>query len=96
MGSLICYRTHLLVRGNHTNNYAEAGVRIVKELIFNRVKAYNIIQMFTFVMECLELYYTRKLLSVAHNRIDHYVFLKYQGINCARIGFDKIQVHDEA
>ena len=92
----VCYRTHLLVRGNHTNNYAEAGVRIVKELIFNRVKAYNIIQMFTFVTECLELYYTRKLLSVAHNRINRYVSLKYQGINCARIGFDKIQVHDEA
>ena len=36
------------------------------------------------------------MLSVAHNRIDRYVSLKYQGINCARIGFDKIQVHDEA
>ena len=83
------------MRGNHTNNYAEAGVRIVKELIFNRVKANNIIQMFTFVTECLELYYTRKLLSAAHNRIDHYVSLKYQGINRARIGFDKIQVYDE-
>lgn len=37
------YHTYLLVRGNHTNNYAEAGVRIVKELNFNRIKAYNII-----------------------------------------------------
>ena len=91
----LCYRTHLLVRGNHTNNYAEAGVRIVKKLIFNRVKAYNIIQMFTFVTECLELYYTRKLLSVAHNRIDCFVSLKYQGINCACIGIDKIQIYDK-
>lgn len=31
--------------------------------------------MFTFVTECLELYYTRKLLSVAHNRIDC-IFIK--------------------
>lgn len=43
----------------------------------------------------MELYYTRKLLSVAHNRIDRYVSLKYQGINCAHIGIDKIQIHDK-
>lgn len=42
----VCYRKHLLVRDNHTNNYAEAGFRILKDLIFNRIKAYNIVQMF--------------------------------------------------
>lgn len=57
----ICYRSHLLVRGNQTNNYAEAGVRIIKELVFNRIKAYNLVQMFSFVTECLEMYYSRKL-----------------------------------
>jgi len=31
----ICYRSHLLTRGNQTNNYAEAGIRIIKELVFN-------------------------------------------------------------
>ena len=65
-----CYRMHLLVRGNQTNNYAEAGIEIMKDLVFSR-KSYN--QMFAFITECLELYYTRKLLSVAHNRIDCYV-----------------------
>ena len=78
MGNLLS--NTLTGEGNHTNNYAEAGVQIVKELIFNRVKAYNIIQMFTFVTECLGLYYTGKLLSVAHNRIDHYVSLNYQTV----------------
>lgn len=39
-----CYRTTLPIRGNHTNNYAEAGIRILKEMIFSRVKAYNLIQ----------------------------------------------------
>ena len=32
----IRYRTHILTRGNQTT---EAGIRIVKELVFNRVKA---------------------------------------------------------
>ena len=74
----LCYRKHLLVRGNQTNNYAEAGMRILKDLVFSRVKAYNLVQMFSFVTECLELYYTRKILSVAFttgmNTIFHYNF----------------------
>ncbi len=53
----VCLRKHLLVRGNHTNNYLEAGIRILKELIFSRVKAYNHVQMFSFITECMELYY---------------------------------------
>ena len=31
-----------MTRGNNTNNYAEAGMRILKEIIFGRVKAYNL------------------------------------------------------
>ena len=91
----VCYRRHLLVRGNQTNNYAEAGVRITKELVFNRIKAYNLVQMFSFVTECLEMYYSRKLLSVAHNRVDRYVSLKYQGLKCSGIGSEQIAVLDK-
>ena len=29
-----CYRQTLLIRGNHTNNYAEAGIKIIKEMVF--------------------------------------------------------------
>ena len=39
-----CYCARKLVRGNHTNNYAEAGMRILKELIFGHLKAYNMVQ----------------------------------------------------
>ena len=65
----ICFRKHLLVRGNHTNKYSESGIRILKELIFSRVKAYNLSKCFLCV------YYTRKLLSAAHNRMDRYSYL---------------------
>ena len=92
----ICYHTHLMTRGNQTNNYAEAGIQIVKELVFHRIKAYNIVQIFSFITECLELYYTRKLLSFAHNRVDRYISLKYQGMKSAGIGTDDIQKLDKA
>ena len=52
----LCFCTGIPVRGNHTNNYSEASIGILKELIFNRVKAYNLVQMFEFVTEALELY----------------------------------------
>ena len=64
-----CSRKSLLIRGNHTNNYAEAGIKILKDLIFGRVKAYNLVQMFYFVVETLELYYKRKFLNIANNRL---------------------------
>ena len=77
------------------NNYAEAGIQIVKELVFHRVKAYNIVQIFSFITECLELYYTRKLLSFAHNRVDRYISLKYQGMKSTGIGTNDIQKLDK-
>lgn len=84
----------LLVRGNHTNNYSEAGFRILKDLIFSRVKAYNHDQMFSFITESLELYYIRKVLSAAHNRIDRYISIKFQGLKCANISHEHIRQLD--
>ena len=66
----ICFRSNIMTGGNNTNNISEAGIRIVKELIFGTIKAYNLIQMFQFFTEGYETYMKRKLLSIAHNRFD--------------------------
>ncbi len=87
----LAYRIGIPVRGNHTNNYSEASIGILKELIFSRIKAYNLVQMFEFATEALELYHQRKLLSVAHNRVDHYVSVKYRGLNASRIPKEHIE-----
>ena len=36
------------MRGINTNNYAESGIRILKDIVFKRVKAYNLMQLFNF------------------------------------------------
>ncbi len=64
-----CYRKRLMLRGNHTNNYAEAGMKILKELIFSRVKAYNMVQVFHFLSETLESYHCRKLLRLRRDSL---------------------------
>ena len=66
MGALL--QKSLLIQGNHINNYVEAEMRTLKDLIFGRVKAYNLVQMFYFVVETLELYYKQKLTNIANNR----------------------------
>ena len=69
-------------------------MKILKELIFSRVKAYNLIQMFHFVTDALELYYQRKLLCIAHCRFDHYVSMKFKGINASKIKLENIYTTD--
>ena len=51
----ICFRDQTLLRGNNTNNYAESGIRILKDIVFRRVKVYNLVQLFDFVTVTFEL-----------------------------------------
>ena len=82
-----CYRTTALIRGNHTNNYAEACMRVLKELIFGRTKAYNLIQIFQFVTEIMDRYYKS---NIAHTRVNRFISLRYQGLNAKQYSKDSI------
>lgn len=75
----------MLVRGNHTKNAAEAGICILKEMVLGQIKAYNLVQMLQFVIDTIKLYYKRCLLSITHNCFDHFIALKYRGLNAAII-----------
>ena len=59
-----CYRKKLLLLGNNTNNYAEAGI---KELVFSRVKAFNLVQLFIFIYDIMYLYYQKKLIAISNH-----------------------------
>ena len=59
-----CFRDQILLRGNNTNNYAESGIRILKDTVFKRVKAYNLVQLFEFMIVTFELYYAYAVLAV--------------------------------
>ena len=63
--------------GNNTNNYSEQAIRITKDTIFDRLKAYNAVQMFHFVTKTMEMYYKRRLLALPSNRLDHFVALHF-------------------
>ena len=88
----ICFRTigDKCMRGINTNNYAESGIRILKDIVFKRVKAYNLVQLFEFLTITFELYYERRLLAVAHNRMDRYISLRYKGLGVTKVAYDAI------
>jgi len=90
----LCFRTTLMTRGNNTNNYAEAGIKVLKEQVFSRIKAYNLIEMVTFVADVMETYYQRRLLHLANNRIDRYIALRFCGLKLHTVPFETIQRHE--
>jgi len=64
----LCLRQSLITRGQNTNNICEAGVKIVKDTILDRTKAYSPVQLFFFVVNDLDAFYEIKLLDIAANR----------------------------
>ena len=90
----ICFRDQTLLRGNNTNNYAESGIRILKDIVFKRVKAYNLVQLFEFMTVTFELYYEHRLLAVAHNRMDRYIALRFKGLGASKVNLCEIRESD--
>ena len=94
----LCFRTKFPTRGNFTNNYSEASIRITKDILFQRRKAWNSIQLFQLITKTLDLYHQRRLLSYASNRLDHFVSLRFTlaGIKPGAISFDNAMPTDDS
>jgi len=58
------------VHGNQTNNFSEVNVRIFKDIILSRNKAYNAIALVDFICTGLEDYYLRRLRTFVNGRND--------------------------
>lgn len=66
----LCFRTELPVRGNHTNNFAEAQFLVLKDVILQRTKEYNVVGLLDKLTIDLEDHYKNKLLSIADGSFD--------------------------
>ena len=69
----LCHRLHIM-RGNNTNNYVESGFRIIKDNVFQRLKAYNLTQLTDFIVQRWSAHYIRKLLDISNNRYKPYQY----------------------
>ena len=60
-------------------------MRILKEKVFYRLKAYNVTQMVSFVTTRLEEYYIRRLTDVANNRVKRIKHTQHEDVDCEAI-----------
>lgn len=63
----LCYRDHQ-VRGSHTNNFSESAIRVMKDQVLSRVKAFNLISLIDFVCTALEKVYTTRFTEFSNFR----------------------------
>ena len=56
-------------------------MRIIKEIVFGRIKAYNLIQMFQFVTVTMEKYFMSRLLDMAHSRFRPGIAMRYRELH---------------
>ena len=64
----LCFRAGLLTRGHTTNNYAEAGMLQLKSTILHRLKAFNLVQLFDFIVVGFIGHLERRLVDVINDR----------------------------
>jgi len=65
---ILCYRKNIITRNNNTNNYAEASIRVLKDIVLGRTKAFNVIALVEFCVNVFEKYLCSRLLNFANNR----------------------------
>lgn len=58
------------MHGHHTNNFSEVNVRIFKDIVLSRNKAYNAIALVDFICTSMEEYYIRRLRNFVNGRTD--------------------------
>ena len=58
----------IITRGNNTNNYSESTMRVLKDIILSRTKAFNVVALVDFCSTVLQSYLVRRLLAFAHGR----------------------------
>lgn len=62
------YRLDILYRNHETNNYAEASIRVIKDILLSRTKAYNEVALVDFIVSVGDNYFTLRLLDHAYDR----------------------------
>jgi len=62
------FRMDLMYRSHNTNNLAEACIRILKDIILTRTKAYNVPSLVDFIVNVWELYFKDRILDYAYGQ----------------------------
>lgn len=65
---VLLFRLHFKTRGHNTNNYSEASIRILKDIVLSRTKAYNVVALVEFLAVTWEKYFRNRNIDHANSR----------------------------
>lgn len=68
----LCFRSKLTTRGHNTNNYVESSIRIFKDVVLQRCRAFNMCALLDFVASVLENYHKLRLINFSNRRDTKY------------------------
>lgn len=88
----IAFRKSYITRGHNTNNHVESSIRVFKDIILARCKAFNSNALLEFVTDVLESYHKRRMLKHANNRVTHHDIL-YENFKNHSIGLDVQEIN---
>lgn len=66
------HRAFLPIRNNHTNNFVEAAMRVMKEKVLNRTKATCLAQLVDFIISGMERHYISRCVKFSTGRLQLY------------------------
>ncbi|XP_064461794.1 uncharacterized protein LOC135371754 [Ornithodoros turicata] len=78
---VMCFRAAISTRGHNTNSFAEACVRILKDIVLNRTKAFNAVALADFIATVWEKYFENRILKHAHGRVSAHQLLYHRLLN---------------
>ena len=90
-------RSQLRTRGNNTYNYTESMIFVFKCVVLRRMRAYNLIELFHFITEDLEMYFQWKLLSLAFGKPQTlHLAARCSGRNASSVNLNSITKDDQS
>ena len=91
----IARRIHdnLPTNNNNTNNYVESSFRFVKDIQFNRHRAFNLPDMMKLIMDSSD-FYVNKCVEAANNRIATWLKASKSKYMIQRPNIDESQIHE--
>jgi len=82
----MAWRNIASLRGHNTNNYAEVTIRLFKDNVLSRCKAYNAVAIVDFIMSTMEKFYSNRLQCFANGRVSmHHLLLEKLLASCRYI-----------
>lgn len=81
----ICYRNQFPTHGHNTNNIVEASIRVFKDIVLERCKAFNSAALVDFICKILEDYHKRRLIKFSSFRVTKFEIIFQNFCNKAKL-----------